>query len=407
MLELFVFISATLLIGSLFAGRERIICFGMLAAISLLFFFGTLIRESNDSIYQHPSLSPTNTPVLIAPLPVNPDSISAPQPTIIPQVIDSGDESISSEFLTSYSNTFFLICLSISFLLALQAAPKKKTQRFIFGITGIFLAITVGTVLDTTSLSEVRLPIISASWINIIFSRISQELSRLPSPFNNPILVIIFLFYIFTLMFLVFVILKIFSVGYRSFSTNFFETLEDKTIREERKELDEAFVNKVLKEKKIEGRDITILMYKNLQYLRDYYDINRNQTVQSFWFSVGLTMSGFLLIVCALYLLRNGENIESSISLVTGFSGIILQLIGGSALLLYNRSINQFDRFFAALVRDQDTILAVELCNSLREIDDIKYTRAIRYIIEYLASRELPSYELLRTIKEQKSENSS
>lgn len=54
-------------------------------------------------------------------------------------------------------------------------------------------------------------------------------------------------------------------------------------------------------------------------------------------------------------------------SIISGISGIILQFIGGANFVLYNRTVEQSNRFYKQLTRIQDTMLAVELCNQVKD----------------------------------------
>lgn len=124
----------------------------------------------------------------------------------------------------------------------------------------------------------------------------------------------------------------------------------------------------------------------NLAQIEQYYQLNISQAVQSFRFSILLILIGTSIIAITVFFAIT-KDLEISVTIIPGISGIVLEIIGGSALLLYGKTIAQVNRFFAALLRDQDTMLAIDLCQKLKELKETEYIHATKQMISCLADR--------------------
>ena len=119
---------------------------------------------------------------------------------------------------------------------------------------------------------------------------------------------------------------------------------------------------------RIEKNDsISDIIRLNLNQITEYYTINKNQARRSFSFSALVIFLGFITVVIAILLpfLKEGQKLE--LSVISGISGILLQFIGGANFVLYNRTVEQSNRFYKQLTRMQDTMLAVELCKQVQD----------------------------------------
>lgn len=136
------------------------------------------------------------------------------------------------------------------------------------------------------------------------------------------------------------------------------ETIEVKEIKQEREKIIE----------RIEREDSVVdIIRLNLNQITEYYTINKNQARRSFSFSALVIFLGFITVVMAILLpfIREGQKLE--LSIISGVSGLILQFIGGANFVLYNRTVEQSNRFYKQLTRIQDTMLAVELCKQVKD----------------------------------------
>ena len=154
------------------------------------------------------------------------------------------------------------------------------------------------------------------------------------------------------------------------------EGQEVREIQEERKKIID----------KIEKDDSVIdIIQLNLNQITEYYTINKNQARRSFSFSVLVIFVGFIAVIAAVLIpfFQKGQKLE--LSIISGISGILLQFIGGANFVLYNRTVEQSNRFYQQLTRMQDTMLAVELCKQVK--DEKKTLHLMEKLISALIER--------------------
>ncbi|GEM_PF-5714180 len=138
---------------------------------------------------------------------------------------------------------------------------------------------------------------------------------------------------------------------------------------------DESFVKELQDErkqilKKLEGeQSISDIILLNLNQINEYYRINQNQAKNSFRLSILLLLVGFCTIIFSILSvlypnLSSNQNIN--ISIISGISGIIVQFIGGVNFIFYNKAVSQLNIYYHQLIKAQDTMLAIELCNKIQ-----------------------------------------
>ena len=111
------------------------------------------------------------------------------------------------------------------------------------------------------------------------------------------------------------------------------------------------------------GPDILNVVQLGLNQLTEYYTINKSQARNSFTASLAAVVLGFITLVVAYFLALRSRQVAT----VTALSGILLQFLGGAYFYLYNKSLQQLNFFYGELVKLQDTMLAIKLCDELGE----------------------------------------
>ncbi|MNT18137.1 hypothetical protein D3C72_1533190 [compost metagenome] len=150
-------------------------------------------------------------------------------------------------------------------------------------------------------------------------------------------------------------------------------------LRKERVEITEKI------EKDIKS-DIFHSIQLNLNQLAEYYSINKSQAKSSFSISIFSIVIGFLTIISGIWLQYfNQSNV--SIVILSGVSGVILEFIGGAYFFMYKKSLEQVNFFFSQLVKMQDTMISINLANSLS--DESKTIEMKEKIIVSLLERSL------------------
>ena len=97
-----------------------------------------------------------------------------------------------------------------------------------------------------------------------------------------------------------------------------------------------------------------------MQKLDQYYALNRSQALWSFFASIGAVCFGFLAILIAARFANDARQ-----AIPGALAGVLLNFIGGAFFVMYNKSLQQLNRFYGKLIQLQDTMLAVQQCDKL------------------------------------------
>jgi len=154
-------------------------------------------------------------------------------------------------------------------------------------------------------------------------------------------------------------------------------------------QLQELKNERVIITKKIEEEkeaDIFHTIQLSLNELNQYYTINKAQATTSFRFSIMAVVAGLAVIITGIILNYTGtKTIE--ITYLAGISGILLEFIGGAYFFMYKKSLEQVNFFFGQLIKVQDTMLAINLADAIK--DDNKKSDMQEKIIVSLLERSL------------------
>jgi hypothetical protein len=118
-----------------------------------------------------------------------------------------------------------------------------------------------------------------------------------------------------------------------------------------------------------EDQNISDIILLNINQINEYYKINQNQAKNSFRLSISLLLIGFITIISSIVLTLNptlSPSFKGDVPLLTGISGIVIQFIGGANFVFYNKAVSQLNIYYNQLIKAQDTMLAIELCNKLQ-----------------------------------------
>jgi hypothetical protein len=131
-------------------------------------------------------------------------------------------------------------------------------------------------------------------------------------------------------------------------------------IREERKEIRDRIGQESVP-------NIFDTIQLGLNQITEYYTINKGQARKSFTFSVFAVISGLLTLIGGIWLFYFGATPNLQLTALTGIGGLLLQFIGGASFYIYNKSLEQLNYFFDKLIRVQDTMLSIQLCNDISD----------------------------------------
>ena len=119
---------------------------------------------------------------------------------------------------------------------------------------------------------------------------------------------------------------------------------------------------------KIESKnefDIFDTIRLNLNQLNEYYTINKAQARSSFLSSIVAIILGLFTIIIGIIIQYYSQGKNINLATLTSASGILLEFIGGAYFFMYKKSLEQVNFFFRELIKIQDTMLAINLVDTI------------------------------------------
>lgn len=170
------------------------------------------------------------------------------------------------------------------------------------------------------------------------------------------------------------------SVGFKSSGIE----IELKEIMDERGEIKK----KVFEQPPTQQQsDILNTIELNLNHLNEYYVINKNQAKNSFKASLIAISIGFITLITGIWFfyLRNTPNLY--LTALSCISGILIEVFGGTYLIMYKESQKQLNYFFEKLYQTQNTMLALKI-NSDMDSSETKVKTLEKIISTLLPSKK-------------------
>ena len=115
--------------------------------------------------------------------------------------------------------------------------------------------------------------------------------------------------------------------------------------------------------------DILGLMALNLRELKEFYTLTKKQAIRSFSLSVGMCILGFLLIMFATIIAVLWK--ENQIALVTGIGGAIVEVIAGTALFVYKKSLEQLNFYYLSLHDNERFMSLINISSKTNKKDEL------------------------------------
>lgn len=159
--------------------------------------------------------------------------------------------------------------------------------------------------------------------------------------------------------------------------------LELRSLREQRIQIQERLTASHQSEQPAK-ENVFDTIQLGLNQITEYYTINKSQARNSFRLSVFAMVVGLVTLIGGIWIFYFGENRDTTLAVVSGLAGVLVEFIGGAYFYLYNKSLGQLNFFYEKLVKMQDTMLAVHLSESL---GPEKETEMKQRLIEQLMER--------------------
>lgn len=137
-------------------------------------------------------------------------------------------------------------------------------------------------------------------------------------------------------------------------------------------------------ESKSESSDVLELMSIHMKEIKDYYVLSKSMAKDSFYLSVVMCILGFVIIsasIIAIFLV----NISFIQTLIPVIGGAIVEVIAGTALSVYKKSLEQLNQYYESLHNNERYLSLVSLVNRVSDErkDDI-YSNIINSQLDLL-----------------------
>jgi len=139
--------------------------------------------------------------------------------------------------------------------------------------------------------------------------------------------------------------------------------------------------------------DVFNTIQLSLNQLKEYYAINLSQAKSSYNWSIAAIIIGIITLIVGIWFFYFNVNPNISLAIISGISSVIIEFIGASNIYIYNKSLKQLNIYFKELINIQDTMLAIELSESIEDIE--KKISIKEKIIFSLISRSSKRVEFL------------
>lgn len=118
-------------------------------------------------------------------------------------------------------------------------------------------------------------------------------------------------------------------------------------------------------EELLNGSDILAEMLKNHIEIQEYFQISKNQSKFSFYFSISSSVVGIIVVIIAASGIVIFKNL--GISIIAAVSGAITEIISGIVLWIHNKSALQLNYYYDSLHENEKFLSALNIADKLSE----------------------------------------
>lgn len=129
---------------------------------------------------------------------------------------------------------------------------------------------------------------------------------------------------------------------------------------------DKIVIQDETSKKDIQQKDIMELMFENMKEIKDYYTISKKQATKSFTLAVWLCIIGFIFIIASIVLITIFKT-SIAVSIIPGIAGSVIELIAGTALVVYKTSLEQLNNYYESLHNNERFLSLVNLVSKLSD----------------------------------------
>ncbi len=128
-----------------------------------------------------------------------------------------------------------------------------------------------------------------------------------------------------------------------------------------------------------ENSDILGLMLHNLREIEEFYSLTKSLAQRAYYLSVGMRIAGFLLFTFASVLSLMWK--ENLFALLTALGGVVVEVVAGTSLSVYKRSLEQLNFYYSSLHDNERFLSLIKISEKTGCKDDL-YTKIVESELE-------------------------
>lgn len=135
-----------------------------------------------------------------------------------------------------------------------------------------------------------------------------------------------------------------------------------------------------------ENSDIIGLMADNLNEIRQFYELTKEQAINSYKLAKNSSIAGIALIIIAILIAIIFNN--NQIAVATAAGGIIVEVLAGTSLFVYEKTLKQLNYYYASLHNNERFLSLINIVGKTNIKDEL-YSKIVESELDNLKQYEI------------------
>ena len=135
-----------------------------------------------------------------------------------------------------------------------------------------------------------------------------------------------------------------------------------------------------------ENSDIIGLMADNLNEIRQFYKLTKEQAINSYKLAKNSSIAGIFLIIIAILVAIIFDN--NQIAVATTAGGIIVEVLAGTSLFVYQKTLKQLNYYYSSLHNNERFLSLINIVGKTNIKDEL-YSKIVESELDNLKKYEI------------------
>ena len=141
-----------------------------------------------------------------------------------------------------------------------------------------------------------------------------------------------------------------------------------------------------LHDTKKEKNDVHSLMINNLGEMKQFYKLAKDQANEAYRLAKNSSIAGIVLITISIFISFFFN--DNPIALATTIGGMIVEILAGTSLLIYKKTLNQLNFYYLSLHKNERFLSIISIASQTKMRDKL-YKEIVKRELENLKEYEL------------------